>query len=180
MTATTPLFGWPYPEPSDARGAGAIAIRDGLLAVETDLTPSYMLGGSDGAPVVAPNASAYLPQAVVFGSPEWAYDAAANGMKYTGPMRWFVAHLRASFQAGAGSTTQYAFVASLRVNGVTHDSVSDNMVGTTFSAMVKSLHLTTPMRLETNDVVQVHVQAGATGATCAGALRLASIGPKLA
>jgi hypothetical protein len=37
MTATTPGYAWPYPEPSDARGAGANAIRDLALAIEDTL-----------------------------------------------------------------------------------------------------------------------------------------------
>lgn len=41
MTATTPTEGFPYAEPSDARGAGANAMRDLALAVEARVRNCY-------------------------------------------------------------------------------------------------------------------------------------------
>lgn len=92
---TTPTYGWPYPEPADARGQGANAIRDLALAAEDTLR-----GYSDAHAVLRKSAvRGTTEQALPNG--EWAnaqWEAADDGtlgydgvnISYSGPPRLFL------------------------------------------------------------------------------------------
>jgi hypothetical protein len=75
MTATTPTLGWPYPEPSDARGAGANAVRDLALAVEADVARGRWQGHY-ATVALAESASAAAPAGTAVNFPGAQYLAA--------------------------------------------------------------------------------------------------------
>ena len=100
MTKTTPTYGWPYPEPSDARGAGANAIRDLALAQEftvaqlgaeldTAATNLWATGANDATQVALAN-NAWTPVGYeTIGADGFSY--AAGVFTYEGATsRWFV------------------------------------------------------------------------------------------
>lgn len=186
MSGTTPVFGWPYPTPSDARGAGADKIRDGLLAVEADLLESYAIAGSNGAPAVAANTTADLPMTLGGAgngaTADWAWDAVAGLVRYTGPTRWFMVHMRATFQADVTASSQVSFIAGLRLDAATITDTTDTLVMTSAAIQTYqfSRNLSTPVKMATNSGLGVRVQVGARASVaCTGSLRIAAMGPKL-
>lgn len=178
MTATTPFFGLPYPQPADARGAGANAMRDLALAVEDCLIydASVDTAPAESAQALAGATGVDFPGAAnLFGftTPD------AKVYTYTGDgVRFFMVAASVEVEVGPGASQES--VAEVIHNG-TAIWGSYDMVATTSSGVLDARRYThtlaVPVRLAPGETVSV--TATATGTLGITALRIYPIGPSI-
>lgn len=84
MTDTTPILGFPYPEPSDARGAGANAIRDLALALEDRERDNWTIGTVAGDVALANNTWTAVTWTAAGEAPDADFALVGDTITYTG------------------------------------------------------------------------------------------------
>lgn len=183
MTDTTPILGYPFPEPADARGAGADAIRDLALSVETSVKHAATILTIPAAE--SASAAATTGTVVDYaGAPALAgFTYSAGTITYTGPaVRMFLLATDVEVEASGSNLTLVTSTLEVRhgatVVSSSHDRVSciDEVGGTIQSRRVVH-HCAVPMILTPGDTITVTAYSTPAGTVGLAGIRVYPIGP---
>ena len=174
----TPAFGLPYPVGTDLVIAGDDAIQALAQRIEYLLTPAWAYAAAESSPpqIGVGTTAVWATFGAVGSSGQFAFDAAAETLTYTGPTRWFLvqaeAHAATATVAPTGSTVVLYSSAVAR-----HDSNAKLFVTGNVQGFHYTHKISVPIQLSTGQNLKL-LMTSASGATdfTAKGLSIVSIG----
>lgn len=208
MPATTPTLGAPYPLDSDARAAGAGAIRDlaewteaellerdagtsgalGALNAEVDaMATSWTATAATSAPVqnLSANTPALATMGAVSQDPGGIFGTSdLQTFQYNGPTRLFLVTAHVTLTTGAVAGPVWTSTANLLANGAvvmgSRHSLSNPAVDTEDDFLANHAHSLTWIALLSNgDTMAVQVESSRTGTAINKGIAFAGFGKPL-
>lgn len=184
MTDTTPHLGIPYAEPSDARGAGANAMRDLANAVDRALWRSESITAN---PADSPSGAATGGTVVVFAGPILTLftETAPGSFRFDGTAeRMFLVATQVEVATGGSDLATVTSSVEVRVDGVPVassydrlDSFSESDNNGTIEARNVVHTPSVPVVLQPGQTVSVVAFANPAGSVGVAALRVYPMGP---
>lgn len=170
---TTDPYGLPYPDPADRARSGSVAIRALAERVRDLLTPSYAVSTAAGSPAdqTVTGATNATFGSIDAGTADLTLEAGVT-LRYSGAARWFLVDVEATAIAGAGALDE-AVMRLIRNGAETVATASIAGAGSD-----TTLRISTPVRLENFDGLQVSIAGNGSAATFGNRqFRVASISP---